>query len=433
MKKSKFIKSTIILILGGFITKILGMIIKIVTTRLLGPEGIGIYMLLSPTFMLLIALAQLGFPIAISKLVSERKNNNKKIVLSIIPVSLAINIVILITLALASSFISNNMLNEPRTHFALICVGLVLPFISISSIIRGYFFGKEKMLPHVISNITEDVIRLIVLIIGIPIFLKFGIEHAVAFVVLANIISEVTSIVVLIFFLPKKITINKEDFVPKKESIKNILNISIPTTGSRIIGNIGHFFEPVIITSILLGLGYSNKFIVTEYGIIAGYIVPLLFMPAFFTTAISQALIPVVSYAYSNNQINYTKRKIKQGVALSLLVGIPATILFIVFPENIIRLIYNTEIGITYLKVLAPIFLIYYIQSPITSSLQAMGFAKDSMMATLYSTILKLIILIIFTSLNIGLWSLVISIAVGIVFVTTYNLTILSKKLKNLH
>ena len=59
--------------LGGAITKILGMIIKIVTNRLIGVEGLGVYMLITPTFMLLIAIAQLGFPIAISKLVAEEK------------------------------------------------------------------------------------------------------------------------------------------------------------------------------------------------------------------------------------------------------------------------------------------------------------------------------------------------------------------------
>ena len=77
MKKSKFIKSTIILLIGGFLTKLLGMIIKIITTRLLGTEGIGIYSLLMPTFGLLIAVAQLGFPVAISKLVAEETKNNK--------------------------------------------------------------------------------------------------------------------------------------------------------------------------------------------------------------------------------------------------------------------------------------------------------------------------------------------------------------------
>jgi len=241
--KNKFIKSTLILIIGGMFTKILGMIIKIVMTRLLGTEGIGIYMLIIPTFTLFIALAQFGLPIAISKLVSEDKRNNKNLVFSIIPISLIINLIIMLFLLFSSNYIANNLLHEPRCYDALICIGLVLPFISISSILRGYFFGKQKMIPHVISNITEDFVRLIILIIGIPIFLTRGINFAIAFVILSNVISELTSILVLFFFLPKNFKITKRDLKPNKTNIKETLSISVPTTGSRLIGSIGYFFN----------------------------------------------------------------------------------------------------------------------------------------------------------------------------------------------
>ena len=80
MNKEKFIKTTIILIIGGAITKVLGMVIKIVMTRLIGLEGLGLYYLIFPTFSLFMCLSQLSLPVAISKLVSEEKHNNKKIV-----------------------------------------------------------------------------------------------------------------------------------------------------------------------------------------------------------------------------------------------------------------------------------------------------------------------------------------------------------------
>ena len=230
--KNKFIKSTLILIIGGMITKIIGMVIRIAMTRMLGAEGIGIYMLIMPTFTLFIALAQFGMPIAISKLVSEDKRNNKNLVFSIIPVSLTINIIIMIFLLFFSSYISNDLLHEPRCYEALVSIGLVLPFISISSILRGYFFGKQKMFPHVISNITEDFVRLIIIIIGIPIFLIKGINYAVAFVILSNVISELTSILILFFFLPKNFKITKSDIKPNISNIKETLSISVPTTGS---------------------------------------------------------------------------------------------------------------------------------------------------------------------------------------------------------
>ncbi len=421
MKKSQFIKSSIILIIGGLITKILGMFIKIITTRLIGAEGIGIYMLLTPTYMVLITLAQLGFPVAISKLVAEEKNNNKNIILSIIPISLLINLIIILVILFFGNFISNNLLHEPRTYYGIICIGFVLPFISISSIIRGYFFGKERMVPHVISNISEDIIRIIILIIGVPIFLTKGIEFAVAFIVLSNMVSELTSIIILTLFLPKNSKIKSEYFVPKKNNIKSIFNISIPTTIGRFIGNIGYFFEPIILTSVLLKCGYSNHYIVYEYGVISGFVLPLLLLPSFFTMAISQALIPVISKAYSNNNLKYTNKKIKQAIYLSLAIGIPITILFEIFPSFFLNIIYNTNEGVNYLRVLAPICLLQYIQAPLTSSLQAMGKAKEAMNGSLIGTISRTILLFLFSNLKIGLWGLVISTSIGIILVTHHQ------------
>ena len=95
MKKEKFITSTIILMIGGLLTKVLGMIIKIIMTRIVGIEGTGLYMLIFPTFALFMTISQLGFPTAISKLVSEDKYNNKNIVFSIIPFSLILNIILI--------------------------------------------------------------------------------------------------------------------------------------------------------------------------------------------------------------------------------------------------------------------------------------------------------------------------------------------------
>lgn len=419
--KSKLVRSTIILLIGGLFTKILGMVIRIVMTRFMGTEGIGIYMLLLPTFTLFIALAQLGFPIAISKLVAENHHNNKNLVFSILPISMFINAIILIFIFLSAGFISHNLLHESRCYYGLICMGFVLPFISISSILRGYFFGKEKMIPHVISNITEDIIRLVTLFLGIPIFLKYGIEFAVAFVVLSNIISECTSILVLFFFLPKHFAISKKDFIPEAGVIKDTFSISIPSTGSRLIGSLGYFLEPIILTYALIHSGYNNQFIITEYGIVNGYVMPFLLLPSFFTGAISQALLPIVSKNYSNGKKVYTKTKIKQAIFFSLLIGIPATFIFMFYPEIPLKFIYNTDLGLSYIKVMAPIFLLHYIQSPLTSSLQAMGKAKEAMYGTLEGMILRTVILYIGCSIKIGMWGLVIATASNIIYVTFHQ------------
>ena len=428
--KSNFVKSTFILIVGGFVTKIIGMLIKIVMTRLLGTSGIGMYMLVSPTFMLLISLASLGLPVSVSKLVSENKRNNKNVVFLCFPITIFINLIILLFLLLFSGFISNNLLHEPCIRYGIMCIGFVLPFISISSILRGYFFGKQKMIPHVVSNVVEDIVRLIIIFLGVPVFLRKGISYAIAFVVLSNIFSELSSIFVLFFFLPRNFKIRKSDLVFDKNNIRDILGISLPTTGSRLIGNIGYFFEPIIMTFFLLNSGYSNDFIINEYGIINGYVMPLVLLPSFFTLAISQAIIPVISYNYSHGNYGFVKKKIKQGIFFSLIIGIPCTIIFLLIPSIPLKFIYNTSLGIPYIRVMSVICLLHYIQSPISSSLQAMGFARDSMMGTLFGMLIRCIALIIGCSIHIGMWGLVLATSFNIIFVTFYDYFKVRKHLK---
>lgn len=430
---NKFVKSTFILIVGGFITKIIGMLIKIVMTRLLGTSGIGIYSLITPTFMLLISLASFGLPVAVSKLVAEDRRNNKNLVFVCFPITLIINFFIMLLLIFFAGFISCNLLHEPRIKFGIMCIGFVLPFISLSSILRGYFFGKQKMIPHVVSNITEDLIRLIIIVIGVPIFLSKGIEYAVAFIVLSNIFSELTSIFVLFFFLPRSFKINRDDLVLDRRNIKDILFISLPTTGSRLIGNIGYFFEPIIMTFFMLKNGYSNDFIIMEYGVINGYVMPLVLLPSFFTLAISQAIIPVISYSFSHGDIKNTKLKMRQGIFFSLLIGIPCTLIFLIIPHVPLKLIYNTDLGVNYIRVMSIICLFHYIQSPISSSLQAMGYANDSMKGTLFGMILRSLVLIIGCSIHIGMWGLVFATGVNILFVTFYDYGKVCMHLKKNH
>lgn len=430
MKKEKFIASTIILMIGGFLTKVLGMLIKIVMTRIVGIEGTGLYMLIFPTFALFMTLSQLGFPIAISKLVSEDKYNNKNIVFSIIPFSLILNIILMVVIILLAPILANDLLKDPRCYYPILAIGLVLPFDSLSSILRGYFFGKQRMVPHVVSNITEQITRLILIMITIPTLLDKSLVYAISGLILVNVISELMSSLVLFFFLPKKFKIRKKDIKPDPLNLKAVLNISLPTTGSRMIGSIGYFLEPIVLTFVLLKVGYSNSYIIREYGIVSGYVMPLLLLPSFFTNAISQALLPVVSKAYAENNKKYIVRKIKQALFFSMLIGIPATLLFEIVPSLPLKLIYNTTEGIPYIRFLAPICLIQYIQAPLSSSLDAIGESKINMNTTIIGMSIRIISLLIFSMFKIGIWGLILGISISCIYITWYNYVKLKEILK---
>ena len=427
--KNNFIKSTIILMIGGLITKILGMFIKIILTRTITTKGIGIYSLILPTFNLFITLCSLGLPVAISKLVSEQKKRSKKIILSILPLALIFNFLLILLLFLIAPFISNNLLHNNKTLYPLIAIGPTLPFICISSILKGYFFGKEKMFPTTLSNIIEQITRLLLTLTIIKRLMTHSLTYAITGVVLINIISEGISIIVLLLFLPKNKQISLKDFHYNKETLKDLLSISIPTTGSRLIGSITYFLEPIILTYTLTLSGYTKEFITIQYGIINGYVYALLLLPSFFTLAISSALLPVISNSFSKKDYKYTKYKIKQAIFLSLLIGIPCTLLFMFIPDFFLKLIYNTNEGLIYIKVIAPIFILYYVQGPLTTSMQAMNQAKQAMLGTLYGSIIRTILLFVLSIFHIGIWGLLISECINIIFITIHHFYYVFKKI----
>lgn len=420
--KEKFIKSTLILLIGGFLTKLLGMIIKIIMSRMIGAEGLGLYMMILPTFSLFIGISQFGMPIALSKLIAENTKNNKRLFFSIIPITILVNICLIIFIIFFTPFLSNKLLHNPDTYYGILAIALVIPFTSISSICRSYFFGKEKMFPHVISNLLEDIVRLLLMVIGIPLVIEKGLKFAVCYIILSNVISEISSILILLLFLPKNVKIKREDLQPSKKYIKESLSIGIPNTTGRLVGSIGYFLEPIILSSVLLGIGYNNAFITKEYGILSGYVMPLLLLPSFFTMAISQALLPVVSREYAKKNKQAVARKIKQAIFFSMLIGIPVTILFLLFPEVFLTLFYHTKEGATYMRVLAPICLFQYIQAPLSSALDAMGKSKDALVASTLGMITRTTLLFILSLLKIDLWGLIIAIGINVIIVTLHNI-----------
>lgn len=417
---NKFFKSTLILLIGGFITKIFSTLIKITISRLIGSKGLSMYMLVLPTLNLLISLSQFGLPIAISKLVSEETKNNKKLLFSTLPIIIIINLSLIIIVNIFAKYISTTLLHNKDLYISIVATTCVIPFTTISNICRSYFFGKEKMLPHVISNITEDLTRFILTIIFVPKILKISLKYTVCFIILTNVISELASTLILIIFLPKNTNISKKDIVPNKTYIKETLKIGIPNTTGRLIGSIGYFLEPIILTYFLSNNGYSNTYISHEYAVIQGYVMPIILLPSFFTLAISQALLPIISREYTKRNMIIVKKRINQALLLTLTLGITINILIMSNSKNLLNIIYKTNEGINYLKILAPITILQYLQSPLSFSLEAIGKSKINLISSIISSFSRTISLIILSNLNLGIYALIISISVNIILTTFY-------------
>ena len=426
--KNKFIKSTIILIIGSMLTKLLGFVIKIIFTRTVSQTTINLFSLIMPTYSLLITLAGLGLPLAISNVIANNKTSSKKVLFSIIPTAIIINNILIVLIFITAPFISNKLLNNPNTYYPIISIAFVVPFVSLSSIIRGYFFGKQKMLPHSISNIIEQIFRLFLIIFILPKVLKYGTIITVSVYILLNIFSEIISIIVFLFFAPKNFVIKRKDLKPDIKVIKDVMSIAIPTTSSRIIGNIGYFFEPIILTFTLTLVGYSNDFILTEYGTYNAYVLALLTIPSFFILALNTALVPEISkYSYDKKIV---KRRLKQSIIFSLIIGIVSNTIVYLYTEKLLLLIFNTRSGIEYIKFLAPFFVFLYLEGPLASTLQALNYAKYTMKVTIITTIFKLITLFLFSLLKIGIYGLLISEIINIFLILYLNTKKVIKVLK---
>lgn len=426
MKKNLFIKSTLILILSGFLTKILGFIIKVIYTRIIGEYGISLYSIAVPTYSLLLTIATLAIPISISKLVSENKGRSIRILTSAAFLIISINLVLVFVIFLTKYFLAVNLLKEPKASPIIMAFALTLPFVSISSVLKGYFAGKQNMVPHATSNIIEQIVRLIIILVVLPILKRKSDMLAILGLILLTIISEISSIIVFLFFLPKKINFNTK-ILPSKKITKDILDISIPTVSGRIIGNIGYFFEPIILTNLLLFSGYNNSYILSEYGAYNAYSLALLTMPSFFIGAIATSLLPEISKFNGNNNLKMVKRRIHQSIIFSLIIGIFFSLLIFIFRDKLLFSLYNTTKGSDYIKVLAPFFVLFYLEGVLTSSLQALGYAKVTMNITLYGVIIKLFIMAILSLCHIGIYSLVIAEIINIFFVVFFNFKYLKK------
>ena len=288
-------------------------------------------------------------------------------------------------------------------------MALTFPFVSLSSIFKGYFYGKQKMVPHTISNIIEQIVRVFLIFLVIPSLVNKGIVYSVMGLILISIASELASILTFLFFLPKKFQIKKEDLKPDMKTTKEILSISIPTVSGRLVGNIGFFFEPILLTNILLFAGYSMDFILNEYGAYNAYTISLLAMPSFFIAAISSSLLPEISRFYYQKNINMVKRRLKQALILSFIVGIIFSSFIYLFREPLLSTLYNTTKGSEYIEILAPFFVLFYLEGPLQSVLQAIGKAKTTMFITMVAVIVKLLSMSLLSLCHIGMYSLVIA------------------------
>ena len=427
-KNNLLIKNIIILLVSGAIAKVLGMIGKIIYTRIAGVNVVSLYTLITPTLMLIISITQFSFPISISKISAEEKYKNKDILKNAIAIGFIIDAFLIILVLISASFIASMLHNKDLTP-AILSVSIIIPFITISSIQRGFLHGKENMAPASITNITEEIVKVLLIVLFLPFAIAKSDITAVIFIILFNVITEITSIIIMQKAINKKYINDNIKSSLNKELIKEILSISAPTTLVRLISSVGFFLEPIILTSTLLQTGFSSNYITLEYGIINSYIIPLLSIPTFFSGSIASALLPNITKLYTHQKYKEFNKKLLKLLLLSILVGFICLSVILLFPEELLILIYNINLGVNYIYLIGPFFLILYMQPTLSVALQAMGKTNKLFLTSTVSMILKYSVLYIFGKLGFGMNALIFSIITGIIVTTSLVIFIVLKEI----
>lgn len=438
MTKQTFLRGTLILIVAGMITRLLGFLNRIVVARLMGEEGVGLYMMALPSLFLLITLTQIGLPIAIAKRVAEAKAQNndekiKRILIYSIFIITCSSIAFSSAMFLLTPIIARYLMTDIRTLYPLLAVIPSVPIIAFTSIIKGYFQGMHNLKPQSFAIVIEQIVRISTIFLLIQVLLPFGIEYAATGAMLSIFVGEIASFLYLLLAFKKQKEIRlREQFFSYlhkgKQVRKELFSIAIPNTGSRLISSFSSFLEPILVSQSLAIAGYSIAQSTRQYGELTGYAMPLLFLPTFITNSISIALVPSISEADAQGNKQLIHHRIHQSVRISFASGALATVIFTLFATPILTYMYDTTSANKFIIFMAPFFLFLYIQAPLQATLFALDLAKHAMKNSFIGSVCKFILLIVFASQpKIGIMGVAIAINTSIVLITLLHVRVLYK------
>lgn len=338
MKKNNLLSGALILSIGGVLAKIFSAVYRIVLTRILGGEGIGLYQLIFPLYSLCVVLATAGLPMAISKVVSKYRTCQvhilKKCFLftSVIALSLTL-ILLLLSKPLAK------LQGEANIWICYVILAPTIIIISATSVLRGYFQGLGYFSPSTISNIAEQFFKLM---FGLSLsfaFIKISLIASIIGAIVAIVISEVVSFVVLFVYFKHHKPQNQQANRDVKLAV--VFKDVLPITITNVILPISSFVDSLIVVN-LLAINFTKQMSIFMYGLESGAVGSLVSLPTIFSFAIASVLLP--SLTGVNHILNKTY-KLALGLKIVLIITIPCVICFTLIPDRIIEILYANNLS----------------------------------------------------------------------------------------
>ncbi len=352
MSKENFVKGAAILSIAGLFVKILGAVYRIPLTNLIGTEGIGYYQPAYNIYNLLLVVSLSGFPTAIAKLVSERRAlHNYEGAYQVYKVArwglFLIGIVSsLLVLVFARGLVS--FIGFPGAYYSMLALVPALFAVPLLSAYRGFFQGTQNMAPIALSQVIEQVFRVVVGLYLAYAFVGKGLEEAAAGATFGASAGGVAALILIyLMFLLSKKSIKQEiskasgnRTEPVKDIVKSLLYIAIPITIGASIAPLMGIMDSYIVSNRLSAIGYSSVQIADMFGELSGTAQTLINFPQVFSTAVAMSLVPAITDAFTKKQEGRLNATANAGIKMSLIIGLPCGIGLFMLAEPVIALLY---------------------------------------------------------------------------------------------
>lgn len=378
--------------------KSISMSFNIYVSNKIGSEAAGVFSLVMSVYTLAITFATSGLSIACTYLVSEQLAKGKvenalKAVKSSIIFSLLLGIGISFLVSIFSNIITQNWLKSTVSSLPLYLIAIGLPFISISSVINGYFSSIRKGYKSAFSQLLELLVKILVSIFLLNFYGLKNLETVCICLILADVISEIFSCC-LLFILYKFDTIKiTKRSISYLTFTKEIFKIAFPVSITSYIRSGLSTLKQFIIPSRLVLFGFSYSVALSEYGKVNGMTMPLLLFPNVFIISFSNLLIPEFASLFAKQYKKRILEVCEKVFFITSIFSISVFIIFFFFADKISFLAFHNLECSKYIKILSICVLFMYPDNILDSMLKGLNKQFSVMFCNILDLILTISIL----------------------------------------
>lgn len=391
IKKESFMQAVFSLIFSQILIKILGLIYTLYLTNKegFGDTGNAIYGSAYQIYAMLLTLSSVGVPNAISKLVAERTAlGDHKGAYRIFKIAFAtfavIGLVGTLLLFFGADFIATTVLQIPESKYTLLALSPAVFFVSIASVLRGYFNGRENMKITAKSQSLEQIFKTIFTIMIVELIFTLSSGNTVWMAAGANIATTLSIFLsfTYLFALYKinsrqigreiKTSVNYK-YQKVKTIVRKILSVSIPMSLSSIMSSFNKNIDSFTVVRNLKKFMPEAEAKV-QYGILGVKVDTLTSLPLAINIAFATALVPAISAAKAKKDEKTVTKRVSFSLLASMLIGLPCTVGMIIFAGPILNLLYpNAPDGALILQISALTIIFTILDQTINGTLQGIG------------------------------------------------------------